>query len=59
MKKIFALMLILGALLAFVSCGNKECEKHVDESPVDGICDVCGKVLNTIEPGDLPIVPAF
>lgn len=59
MKKIIALMLVLCALLAFVSCGrDDECE-HVDESVVDGICDKCGEELTPVEPGGLPLVPAW
>lgn len=58
MKKIIALMLILGTLFVFASCGkNKECE-HVDESPVDGVCDDCGVDVAPVEPGGFPLVPA-
>ncbi len=58
MKKIIALVLILGTMLVFASCGNKECE-HVDTSPVDGVCDDCGAELAPVEPGGLPLVPAW
>lgn len=58
MKKIFALMLILCALFAFTAC-NKECDEHVDESPVDGVCDQCGAEIAPVEPGGLPLVPVW
>jgi hypothetical protein len=58
MKKIIALMLIIGAIFVFASCGNKECE-HVDNSPLDGVCDDCGEQLAPLEPGGLPLVPAW
>ena len=57
MKKIIAILLILGTLLVFASCGNKECE-HADESPVDGVCDDCGEELTPVTPGGFPLVPA-
>lgn len=55
MKKIISTLLIFGTLLLFASCG-KDCE-HIDDSPIDGVCDECGEELEPITPGDLPIVP--
>ena len=57
MKKIIALMLILGTLFIFASCGKKECT-HVDEKPFDGVCDDCGESLTPVVPGGFPLVPA-
>ena len=57
MKKIIALMLILGTLFIFASCGKKECT-HVDTNPVDGVCDDCGETIAPVEPGGFPLVPA-
>lgn len=57
MKKIIALMLILGTLFIFASCGKKECT-HVDTNPLDGVCDDCGEQIAPVEPGGFPLVPA-
>lgn len=59
MKKIIALLLILCALFVFASCGNKECDEHIDESPVDGVCDECGEAMAPVQPGGFPLVPAW
>ncbi len=59
MRKIVAIMLIIGALFLFASCGKKECDDHVDKAPVDGMCDECGEEIAPIEPGGFPLVPVW
>ena len=50
MKKLVALMVALTLLLicamAFVSCGDDPCTKHVDANS-DGLCDECGATVET------------
>ena len=47
--RLFAIITVIAMLLAFASCGESDCEKHVDES-ANGYCDYCGtKMSDTCE----------